>query len=365
MKIGRIFGIDIIIHVSWIFVFALVAWMLSSDVGPLHRPNMTPAVQIVIGVATSLLFFASILIHELAHSLVAKARGMRVSRIVLFIFGGVSSLEGETPGAAPEAWIAGVGPLTSFALGLIFWLISSAFGVQTPIGAASGYLAYANIVLAIFNLLPALPLDGGRVLHALIWASTNDRMRATVVAARVGRLIAGAIIAVGVLESLYVGFGQGLWLIFIGWFLLQAGGAELAQAETAAALQGVTVSDLVRPPIVEVPGDADAAAAFDRLLRFGEGSAPVVSDGRLIGDVLLSDVAKVPAADRHGTPVTAIMSGSPATEAVRTSASVDDIVRRLASGKRHYVPVVDDAGNLVGIVTWEGIMQRLSLPAER
>jgi len=361
MKIGRVFGIDIVIHISWIFVFALVAWMLGSDVGPLHHLNLDPQVRFLVGVATAILFFASILIHELAHSLVAKARGIPVSKIVLFIFGGVSSIEGEIPGAAPEAWISGVGPLTSLVLGLLFWLASSAFGLGNPVGAAAGYLAYANIVLAIFNFLPALPLDGGRVLHALVWASTKDRLRATRIAARLGRLIAAAIIGLGVLESLYAGFAQGLWLVFVGWFLLQAGGAELAQAEMATALRGLTANDLIRPPTVAFPADADAAAAFDQLLRFGEASAPVVSNRKLIGDVNLSDIAKLSLEDRRNTPVTAVMTRSPDVEAIRPSANVNDVLRRLGPGSRHYVAVVDDTGNLVGVITREGMLQRLSL----
>jgi Zn-dependent protease len=242
MKIGKIFGIDIIIHVSWIFVFALVAWMLGSDIGPLQHLQVTPESRVGLGILAAILFFASVLIHELAHSVVARSRGIPVSSITLFIFGGVSSLETEpkTPGA--EGWVAFVGPLASLVLALLFSVIAQALGAGIPFGAIAQYLAFANAALAVFNLLPALPLDGGRVFHSIVWRKTHDRLRATRIAALVGRIIAGAIIAVGIAESLYIGFGYGLWLIFIGWFILQAGSGELAQAEALESLQGMNAA---------------------------------------------------------------------------------------------------------------------------
>ena len=166
MRVGKIFGIDIIVNLSWIFIFAFVAWALV-DVGPFRLINVTPFQRITLGIITAVCFFASVLIHELAHSLVARKRGIPISRITLFIFGGVSSLESEPASAPVEAWIAFVGPLTSLLLGVLFYGASQLAGPHTPVGTAAGYLGVANLWLGVFNLLPAYPLDGGRVLHAL------------------------------------------------------------------------------------------------------------------------------------------------------------------------------------------------------
>ena len=177
MRIGTLFGIEITVHVSWIFIFALVAWALSNPVGPLQLASSNAAVRAVLGIAGSLLFFGSVLTHELAHSLLARSRGIPVRGITLFVFGGVSLFEGD-PGDAPaEAWISGIGPLTSLVLGGLFWGLAA----LTPVAALAAlfrYLSVANVVLAAFNFLPAYPLDGGRVLHALIWRATRSRSRA-------------------------------------------------------------------------------------------------------------------------------------------------------------------------------------------
>jgi Zn-dependent protease/CBS domain-containing protein len=361
MRIGKIFGIDIVVNVSWIFVFALVAWALGSDVGPLQQLNVSSELRVALGILAALLFFASVLIHELAHSVLARSRGIPVSRITLFIFGGVSTLEGDPPNATVEGWVAAIGPFTSLVLGLLFAAAAVGLGINSPFGAIAGYLAYANIVLAIFNLLPALPLDGGRVLHAVLWNFTHDRVRATRTAAIVSRYISGAIIAFGVVESLYIGFGYGLWLIFIGWFILQAGGVELAQVQATAALHGLTAADIAAPVSVAIPADTSCSAAFADLLKYGQSSGPVVLAGRLLGLVSLYDIATVEDSLRSNTPVTAVMKRIDAVQTTRPDTDATEVLRLLGASGHRLIPVVDAAGTLLSLVTRDGVMQRIAV----
>ncbi|MGH7683843.1 MAG: site-2 protease family protein, partial [Vulcanimicrobiaceae bacterium] len=178
MRIGRIFGIEITVHVTWLFVFALVAWSLSSGFGPFFQLHLSEPERIGLAVFSALLFFLSVLIHELAHSLLARSRGIAVRGIMLFIFGGVSQFEEEARSAPVAGWVSAIGPLTSLALAAVFFGLSKLFGQSTPFQTAFYYLSVVNLSLAVFNLVPAFPLDGGRVLQALVWRATGDQYRA-------------------------------------------------------------------------------------------------------------------------------------------------------------------------------------------
>lgn len=361
MRIGRLFGIDIIIHVSWIFIFALVAWALGSENGPIHLVDMSPAVRGAIGVVAALLFFASVLAHELAHSVLARLRGIPVKSITLFIFGGVSSLESDPTNPTAEGWISFVGPLSSLIIAGIFEALAFALGMTSALGAVAHYLAYANAMLAAFNIVPAQPLDGGRVLHAIIWGRTGDRLRATRIAAGIGKVIAGLIIAAGVFESLVSGFGAGLWVIFIGWFILQAGGAELAQAEANSALAGMTALELAAPVGVTVAAGDRASKALETLLRFGVREAPVVLDGRLLGVISVEALAAVAEGERENTPVTAVMTRIDALKTLSPEDKAVDAVRLVRTGAQGLIPVIDDAGALRGVITPDAVRRRIDV----
>ncbi len=364
MRIGRIFGIDIVINLSWLFIFAFVAWSLA-DVGPFKLINVTPFQRMTLGIITSLLFFASVLAHELAHSLVARRRGIPIKQITLFIFGGVSSLEGEPSTAPVEAWIAFVGPLTSIVLGVLFGLTSAALGPQTPLGVATSYLAYANIVLGLFNLLPAYPLDGGRVLHALIWRWTKSRLRATQVAANVGRILAIALVAYGAFRTLYdAGSLWGLWLIFIGWFLLQAGGAEQMQAELLSALQGLTARDIAVPPSEPVPADATADVALQMMMKTGSRALPVMLGDQLLGIITMGDFVKLTDRGPSDAYVTSLMTRVADLKSAPPTASAVDVVQMLSKSGVAQIPIIDESGKLVGFVTRESVLKRLPLQRE-
>ena len=365
MRIGKLFGIDIVINLSWLFIFAFVAWSLA-DVGPFRLMDVTPAQRITLGIITSLLFFASVLAHELAHSLVARRRGIPISRITLFIFGGVSNLEGEPSTAPVEAWIAFVGPLTSIVLGGLFMVASLAFGHATPLGEATGYLSWANFVLGVFNLLPAFPLDGGRVLHALVWRWTGSRLRATQIAANVGRILAIALVGYGAFRMLYDAgsLSWGLWLIFIGWFLLQAGGAEQMQAEMVSALQGLTARDIAVPPPEAIPADATADVALQTMMRTGNRALPVMLGDQLLGIITMGDFVKLTDRGPADAYVTSLMTRATDLKSALPSASAVEVVQMLSRSGVAQIPVIDEAGTLVGFVTRESVLKRLPLQRE-
>ena len=360
MRVGRIFGIDIYIDPSWLFIFVLVAWMLSSDVGPLRSAGLSAGDRWALGILTALLFFASVLAHELAHSVVARMRGLPVTRITLFIFGGISQIGGDFDSASGEGWIAFVGPLMSLVLAGVFYLIAQALGAHSAMGLAAGYLAWANGVLAIFNLVPAYPLDGGKVLHSLIWRATGDRRRATRVAVAIGQTIALLMIALGIFMSFTVSFFSGLWFVLIGWFLLQAGRAEAYQSELGMALHGLTASSIAVAPPPPFSPDTSARVATEALLRSGQRAAAVVADGRFAGIVTLTDLARVHASGPD-TPVSALMTPADKVKSVAPASDSMQALSVLAQSGYHQLPVVDGTGAVVGFITREGLLQRLAL----
>jgi len=359
MKVGRLFGIEITVNPTWVLVFALVAYAVASPLGPLAGKTLSLGERTALGVAGSLLFFASVLLHELAHSLLARSRGVPVRGITLFIFGGVSAMEGEPATAPAEAWISAVGPLTSLALGLLFYGLALLAG-DTPPGLVLGYLAFANVVLALFNVLPAFPLDGGRVLHALVWRATGDRLRATRIAANVGAAISVLLIVAGIAEALVYGSPSGLWLTFVGWYLLQAGNVERRQSEMRSTLTGHTAVELVAPPELRVAADATAASVLQRMRDLHAGVLPVYVGERFIGFASVDDMAKVATNELATTFVTAVMTRVEQTPEIPASAPADDAVRAMgAAGSRALAVVLPD-GECAGAITRESVVRWLA-----
>ena len=364
MRVGKIFGIDIVINLSWLFIFAFVAWSLA-QVGPFRLISVTPLQRLTLGIITALLFFASVLAHELAHSLVARRRGIPIKQITLFIFGGVSSLEGEPSTAPVEAWIAFVGPLASIVIGALFAGCAALLGRTTPLGTAADYLAAANVILGIFNLIPAYPLDGGRVLHALVWRWTGSRLRATKVAATIGRILAVGLVGYGVFETLYVaGSVFGLWLVFIGWYLLQAGGAEQMQAELLDALKGLTARDIAVSPPDPIAADATADAALQVMMKTGSRALPVMLGEQLLGIVSMGDFAKLTDRRPADAYVTSLMTRIADLRSASPNTSAVEVARMLSQSGVGQIPVIDDGGVLVGFVTRESLLRRLPLHRE-
>ncbi|MFZ1125160.1 MAG: site-2 protease family protein [Candidatus Baltobacteraceae bacterium] len=360
MRIGSLFGIEISIDGSWIFVFALVAWVLASPTGPLHLAGVGVAGRVGLGVLASLLFFTSVLLHELAHSLLARKRGIKVSGIRLFIFGGASIFEGEASDAPGEAWISGIGPLTSLVLGVLFYALSLLAASQGAVGAMFRYLCLANVLLAIFNILPAYPLDGGRVLHALLWKASGDRERATRVTARIGRVLAALMIAYGIVETLSVDTFGGLWITFIGWFLLQAGNAEQKGSAVSEALQGHTAGELAAPLELRLPADTTAAGALAAMQQARVRALPVFVGDQLLGVVTASELTRLSDDERAQTYVTAVMTRVDDLTSVPASMPAKEAVAQLARSGAEAIVLIAAGGALAGVFTRESVVHWLA-----
>ncbi len=326
LRLFRIAGIDIGIHYTWIFIFILISWSLAVGVFPAQRPGQSAALYWGMGVITSLLLFVSVLLHELAHSLVAKSRGMQVSSITLFILGGVSNLEEEPEKPGIEFSMAVVGPLTSLVIGVICWGIVSALAgtlvspaqllsgsaYTSPTETVIGYLAWINVLLAAFNLLPGFPLDGGRVLRSILWGSTGSLIRATNIAGRVGQVLGWALIGFGVYELLGGNFLGGLWIAFIGWFLNSTADASRKEVTLRERLSHIKVKDLIGLEPRTITPDTTVADLVSRIFSQQHGRAiPVCRENRLRGIVTVSDVKKVPQDRWATTTVEQIMTSSP------------------------------------------------------
>jgi Zn-dependent protease len=295
IELGRIFGIRIGINWSWLVVVALIVWTLASGIFPESNPGLSDGTYIALAIVAAALFFASLLLHELGHAVQARREGMEIEGITLWLFGGVAKFKGMFPSAGAEFRIAIAGPLVSLALGILFSLGAWAVSMAEEVDAVAAWLGYINLTLLVFNLLPALPLDGGRVLRSALWQLRGDFRSATRLASSIGRGFGYLFIAVGIFMFIVQGSFSGAWLAFIGWFLLQAATAEDNYAMVSEALGGLRVRDLmVRDPVV-VPADISLGRFMDEVAwnrRYT--TYPVVDDGRVVGLLAFRSVAEVP-----------------------------------------------------------------------
>jgi Zn-dependent protease len=240
INLGRIGGVQVRINWSWLVIFALIAWSLADGVFPSQNPGLSDGTYIEMAIAAALLFFASLLLHELGHAWQARREGLEVDGITLWLFGGVSEFKSGFPSAGAEFRIAIAGPLVSLVLGVVFVLIALA-GAPSAVDGVAAWLGYINLALLVFNLIPALPLDGGRVLRAALWRSRGDLGWATRIGTDIGRVFGYLFIGLGIAMFIFQGSFSGAWLAFIGWFLLQAATAEARYIATEAALDGLRV----------------------------------------------------------------------------------------------------------------------------
>ena len=311
-KLFRIAGIDIGIHYTWLFIFAFFSWTLAQAYFPAYYTWSTTAYWIT-GVIASLLIFVSVLLHELAHSLVANARGIPVHSITLFILGGVSNMEEEPQKPAAEFAMAIVGPGTSLLLAAIFWGLTRLPGDKTvPVAAIISYMAYINLYLGAFNLLPGFPLDGGRVLRSILWGSTKSLSRATDIAGRIGQIFGWGFIGVGVYFIISGSLFNGLWIAFIGWFLNSSADASRKEITLRERLSHFKVRELMNPNIETIRPETTVAEMVMNVFRRQPGRAvPVCRDDRLVGIVTITDVKKISQEQWGVTPVERIMTASP------------------------------------------------------
>lgn len=361
MRVARLFGIDIEINLSWLFILALVAWTLSDQVFPSQYDWSTRAYWSV-GTLAAVLLFATVLVHELAHALVARRRGLHVPRITLFIFGGVSQLSRQPQSAGEEFAIAAAGPATSLAIAVVTLLAGWAtVDWNEKVSGVLIYLGTVNVALAVFNILPGFPLDGGRVLRSIAWRRTGSFRRATTIASRVGELFGYGLLLFGVFLLLAGFVIDGVWLLFIGWFLLSAAQAESQNMQLESILGRLRARDVMHSEFETVtPGLSLQDVVDDHMLARGE-RAVVVSHGEsVLGILTVSDVRRVPRQDWASTPVQGVMTPREKVTTVPADAKAIDVLRVVSEKRVHQVPVLDD-GRMVGLITRRELLDRLQL----
>ena len=364
-RLGKVFGIEINIDSSWLIIFVLVTWTLAGQYFPTQNPNWSLLLNWFLGIVASLLFFASVLAHELSHSLVAIHQGEKVRNITLFIFGGVAQIGEEPDKPFKEFLIAFVGPLTSIAIGIIsaitWWFTRE---ISPPVASIFRYLGIINIALAFFNLIPGFPLDGGRVLRAIIWGFTKDVKLATKVASFSGKLVAFLLIFWGI-KMIFSGLTlNGIWMIFIGWFLYNAATSSYRHLLVKDALREVKVEDLMITNFDTVhPGLSIQKLVDDYILHHKDRGFLVVEGGLVQGIVCLHDVKKVPRERWSNTTISEIMIPKNQLEKVSPGDDASVALSKLSAKNIHQIPVVQE-NRVRGILRRNDILNYLQFHAD-
>ena len=350
-KIGRLFGFEINVHWSWLFIFFLVTWTFSTGVLEEFYPDWTAGRRWTVASAISIVFFLSILLHEMSHSVVARRYGIPVSSITLFVFGGVSNLTKEPENATQEFWIAVVGPFTSLGLSLLFGFLYLALrSVEEGAAGVAANLAVINVAIGIFNLIPGFPLDGGRVLRSVFWARRRNLLGATKTASTVGTVVAYLIMAAGVASFFLTSVVTGVWFFLIGNFLRMASSESYQQVFLDTTLKGVPASSVARQDFVTVPPDLSLSELVEDNVLAGHGRCfPVVVGDELIGLVTLDDLRRVP---RDQWAVTTVYRTMTPYEKLRTVTMKDDlpvVLSEMAAGDVNQIPLMDGK-RLLGLI---------------
>jgi Zn-dependent protease/CBS domain-containing protein len=354
-SIGRVAGIDILVHWSWLVIFGLLTWSLAEGLFLHDYPSWTRGEAWLAGAATSLVLFGCVLLHELSHSLMARSKGIDVASITLFIFGGVSGLTKEPERPGQEFIIAIVGPLTSFVLAGLFGL--GGLVLSGGIGTAFLYLAAINAGLGVFNLLPGFPLDGGRVLRALAWARDGSLVKATRLASQAGKVMAVLLMAGGAVAAVLGAFTTGVWFLVIGWFLFSQADISYKQVLARRVLSHIPVRSALSSDFHAVEPDLSLSDFLsDYVLTSHQRSYPVMSGDRLVGLASLPDLRKYPKDEWHNRILSEAMTP---LERLRTVSPTDDLQKAaedMASADVHQLPVMDD-GRFLGFVTRADIIR--------
>jgi Zn-dependent protease/predicted transcriptional regulator len=361
-SLGRISGIRIGVNWSVLFIVALLAYGLAAGQFPAEVPRRPEAEYIVAGVITALAYMGSLLVHELAHALVARHNGIKVEDITLWLLGGVSRLEGEFPNPGAELRVAGAGPLSSLLLGGLFLLVTwgvVAAGGRGVIVAALAWLGGINILLAVFNVIPAAPLDGGRLLRAVLWSITKDKYKAEIWSARSGQVFGWVLAVAGIYLVLVQRDYSWLWFVLLGWFLISAASAENQQAVMQSRLRTVAVREIMTANPVTVPATATVAQFLTDHLPWSRHSAfPVVADGQTVGLVTVRRANQVPSGERGQTTLRDVACPLSDIAQATPDESVADVLPRLNQCSEGRALVFDD-GHLAGIVAPADISRAL------
>ena len=367
LRIGRILGIPIYLHSTWVFIFAAITYIIASQFKQEH-PLWTDTQHWAVGVLTSLLFFASVLFHELSHSVMAQHYKIRVVSITLFLFGGLARIEREPSKAIQEFNIAIAGPLASGLLAGAFLALTLLFPFSQAVGALATWLCRTNAALAVFNLLPGFPLDGGRIFRAIVWGVTKNFEKATRVAGASGKLIAYAMILLGAWGAFHGFVQDGLWTAFIGWFILNAAQESVAQVAIRETLAGLSAVDVMSKEVPTAPGHITLEEYSTEVLRTGRRCHLVVSDDRLVGMMNIHTLNSVPRGEWAHNSVQAAMIQRDKILWTSPDEPLLKLLERLLSADVNQMPVVsgssDGAPQIVGIVTRDSILRVMQTRSE-
>jgi Zn-dependent protease/predicted transcriptional regulator len=359
-RLFEVSGITITLDYSWLIIFLLVLWSLSSGYFPFYFPGYASTVYWITGLIATLLFFSSILAHELSHALVARRSGIDIKEITLFLFGGMAKMSREASDPLTELKIAVAGPLSSFALAIIFWVVRNVISPGMT-QAVFDYLAWINVALAIFNLVPGYPLDGGRILRAVVWWRTGSVRRATKWASDIGKGFAWALIVLGGLQIFSGALIGGLWLLFIGMFLRGMAEGGYQEVLMRQALHGVRVREVMVENAVSVPPDLPADQLAEKFfLKYGYGGFPVTEEGKPIGIITLSQLRDVPDEKIKTETVRQVMSPIDSDLSIDPQASLVDALQRMLQTDSGRLLVID-GDKMIGMITKTGLMRFLEI----
>ncbi len=364
VKIARVRGINIRLDYSWFLVFLFITWSLANNYLPSQYPSKPVNFYWIIGGVSALSLYLSILIHELAHSTIAKRSGLDINNITLHFFGGVAQIDEESTNPKTEAYMAMVGPFTSIVVGGLFLVLYYTLGVPDAVEAVLRYAGYVNIGLALFNMLPAFPMDGGRVLRAILWKRSGNLIRSTRTASTVSNVIGVVFMMIGFYGIFSTGSFDGLWLIFIGLFINSSSKMGLSQTIISEALGEITVREIMTGEVRTVEADASIKRAVDEWFSVHKHQGyPVVEDGRLVGIITIEDVRNVDPDRGDSVRVRDVMKARDELVTISPDERASDALMLMSSRDVGRLPVVEE-GKLVGIITRSDIGKTIQLRTE-
>ncbi len=365
LRLGRLFGIELKLDYSWFIIFVLMTWSLAGHYFPMIHPGWPVRVYWVMGVVTALLFFASVMAHELAHSFVSQAQGVPVRDITLFIFGGAARISQEPKSAQHEFLMALAGPVASLVIAILFglvWLVSEP--ISPLLHALAAWLGWINLALALFNLIPGFPLDGGRVFRAIVWSITGNLRRATLITVELGKVVTFGLIFWGMWQILNGNWANGLWISFIGWFVANASAANYQRVALHELLAGHTVRKVMMTDCPHLLPRLTLDVVVDHVvLPSSRRCFPVVEKDQLRGLLTLHRIKEVPRAQWTTTRVEDVMIPLAELKMVQPDDGLATVFERMTAEDINQFPVVDAEGRLLGMVARDNVLAFLRIRA--
>lgn len=356
IPLGKILGIQIGLDYSWFVIFALLTWMLADSYYPDEFKHWSPLLYWLMGAVTAIMLFVSVLLHELGHSVVALRYKIPVRSITLFLFGGVAQIGAEPPSAIAEFFIAIAGPLVSLALAVFYYAAQPLIAGMEPLSGLAKYLAYINMALVLFNLIPGYPLDGGRVLRAIVWAITGDMGRSTLIAAAVGRFFAFLLIFAGVWQMFSGNLGGGLWIAFIGWFLDNAASVQIQQVMFRGLLTGHRVSQAMSTHYAIIPEDLTLQQLVNKqILGSGQRSFLVNRGDKTIGLITLHRIKEVPRPEWATTSAAQVMLPLEQLKCIDLDTELWSALEKMDRNGVNQMPVIRDQ-HVIGMLSREDVI---------